>query len=123
MTRFNNDVTTPAERRHAIHDLFRAHEQKLLQPLLEYLETRNDVRLLGPADAKTRAPTVAVAIKGDPEDIANRLANHKVMCWSGNFYAYRLCEALGVDPDLGALRLSFVHYTQKEEVDQLMTCT
>jgi len=42
------------------------------------------------------------------------------MCWSGNFYAYRLIEALGLEPENGALRLSFVHYTNKNEIDQLL---
>jgi selenocysteine lyase/cysteine desulfurase len=38
----------------------------------------------------------------------------------GNFYAYRLLKALGIDTEDGALRLSFVHYTSQDEVDRLM---
>lgn len=117
---FPDQSALPAEKGRALHTLFREQEQSLLQPLLDYLDTRNDVRVLGPVDAAVRAPTVAVAVRGDPEDLASRLASHKIMCWSGNFYAYRLVEAMGLDPDEGALRLSFVHYTQKQEVDQLL---
>jgi len=117
---FQGKTATPAERGRALHALFREHEKTLLQPLLDYLDARNDVRVLGPADASVRAPTVAVAVQGDPEDLATRLSLHKIMCWSGNFYAYRLVEALGLDPEAGALRLSFVHYTTKQEINQLM---
>ena len=38
----------------------------------------------------------------------------------GNFYAYRLIKALGIDPEDGAVRVSFVHYTSKDEVDRLI---
>ena len=38
----------------------------------------------------------------------------------GNFYAVRLLEAMGVDPERGAVRLSFVHYTTLEEVTGLI---
>ena len=36
----------------------------------------------------------------------------------GNFYAYRLIQALGIDTEDGAVRVSFVHYTSKDEVDR-----
>jgi selenocysteine lyase/cysteine desulfurase len=55
-------------------------------------------------------------------DIARRLARHGVMASGGNFYAVRLLEALGIDPhNHGVLRLSFVHYTTTEEIQQLIT--
>ena len=48
-------ATTPSERAAFAHDLMRAHETALLQPLLDYLSDRNAVRLLGPpAGAKPR---------------------------------------------------------------------
>jgi len=43
------------------------------------------------------------------------------MAGGGDFYAVRLLEALGGKPEHGALRLSFVQYTAKEEVDKLIT--
>ena len=46
-----------------VHDLFRNHEENLLQPLLDYLSAKKSVRLLGPSDASKKAPTVAVALK------------------------------------------------------------
>ena len=45
---------------------------------------------------------------------------HNIGVGAGHFYAYRLLEALGVDPTHGVLRLSFVHYTTPEEIDRLI---
>ena len=42
------------------------------------------------------------------------------MAAGGNFYAWRLCEALGINPGHGVLRLSFTHYTTPAEITQLI---
>ena len=42
------------------------------------------------------------------------------MAGGGDFYGVRCLEGLGIDPDHGVLRLSFVHYTRKEDVTQLI---
>ncbi|MGB8622299.1 MAG: aminotransferase class V-fold PLP-dependent enzyme, partial [Paracoccaceae bacterium] len=42
----------PAARVAAVHDLVRAHETALLQPLLDYAAAKNSVRLLGPRKAE-----------------------------------------------------------------------
>lgn len=98
----------------------RAHEVALTQPLLEFLADRNDLRLIGPAEAAARAPTVAVDLGRDPEPVAAALAKHGIMTAGGDFYAHRPLEAVGVDPAQGVLRLSFVHYTSRDEIDQLI---
>ncbi len=110
-----------AGRSMVVHDLFRSHETKLLQPLLDYLSGRNDIRLLGTAKAAKRAPTVAVVCQRPGEAVAADLARHGIMCWGGDFYAPRPLKAMGVDPAHGVLRLSFVHYTSAGDVDRLMT--
>lgn len=109
----------PLERNNAVHDLMRAHEVQLLQPLLDHLGARNDLRLIGPRDAARRAPTVAVALDRAAEPVARALAAHGVMAGGGDFYAVRALEGMGVDPDEGVLRLSFVHYTTEVEIAQL----
>src|SRR6056297_1423228 len=98
----------------------RRHETALLQPLLDYLAARNDVRLLGPRRAENRAPTVAVELQGAGEDVAEALAPHGIMAGGGDFYAVRPLQAMGVDPAKGVLRMSFVHYTTRQEVDRLI---
>jgi selenocysteine lyase/cysteine desulfurase len=103
-----------------VHDLMRAHEVALLQPLLDAVKDRNAVRLIGPSDATRRAPTVALSLVREAGDIAADLAKDGIMAGGGDFYAGRPLSAMGVDPALGVLRLSFTHYTTRAEIDQLL---
>lgn len=111
---------TGADAARKAHDLMRAQEVALLQPLLNYVSAKNSVRLIGPADATRRAPTVAMALATDAEETAAALAPHGIMAGGGDFYAQRPLTAMGVDPAKGVLRVSFVHYTDAAEVDALM---
>ena len=109
------------ERAAAVRGLFRAHETALLQPLLDFLAQHPRVRLIGRRQATNRAPTVAFTAQGKSSAaIANELAAAGFGVGVGNFYAYRLVQALGIDTDDGAVRVSFVHYTSKHELDRLM---
>ncbi|MEP4035833.1 aminotransferase class V-fold PLP-dependent enzyme [Pseudophaeobacter sp.] len=103
-----------------VHDLMRAHEVTLLQPLLDALKDRNDLRLLGPSEAERRAPTVALALNRPAGPVAERLAEMGIMAGGGDFYAVRALTAMGIDPEEGVLRLSFTHYTSQEEVNKLI---
>ncbi len=103
-----------------MHDLMRAHEIELLQPLLDAVSDRNDMRLIGPSDATRRAPTVAVALDRPGREVAADLAPHGIMAGGGDFYAGRALSAMGVAPHNGVLRLSFTHYTTKNEVTRLI---
>jgi cysteine desulfurase family protein (TIGR01976 family) len=98
----------------AVRELFRGHETALLQPLLDFLSKHPKVRLIGRTRAAERAPTVSFTVAGrSSADIAARLAEAKLGVGVGNFYAYRLIKALGIDTEDGAVRVSFVHYTSK----------
>lgn len=103
-----------------LHDLIRAHEVAICQPLLDYLADRNDLRLIGPKRAEARAPTVAVALNRAAEPVSEALAAEGINCWAGDFYALRPLEAMGVDLSEGVLRLSMVHYTSAEDVARLI---
>ena len=103
-----------------VHDLMRAHEVALLQPLLDAVKDRNSVRLLGPARAEGRAPTVALALNRPGAEVAAELAAHGIMAGGGDFYAGRALTGLGLDESRGVLRLSFVHYTSQAEVARLI---
>ena len=105
---------------HKAHAAMRAQEVALLTPLLDYLRSKNNVRLIGPADASRRAPTVSLAIADLPVSVVDRLSRQKIMAAGGNFYAWRLCEALGINPGHGVLRLSFTHYTTPAEITRLI---
>ncbi|HAV08571.1 MAG TPA: nitrogen fixation protein NifS [Rhodobacteraceae bacterium] len=110
----------PSARMAGVHDLMRAHETTLLQPLLDFLSARNDLRLLGPRNAENRAPTVALDLGRDPAPIAQALAAKGINAGAGDFYAVRALEGQGVNSKRGVLRLSFVHYTSVDEIDALI---
>lgn len=115
-----SETADAAAKGRAVHDLQSAHEAALLAPLLEYLRGRNDIRLIGSNKVEGRVPTVALGLDRKGEDVARDLAQLGIMAGGGDFYAVRLLEALGIDPSHGVLRLSFVHYTDMAEIEQLI---
>ena len=114
------DQASPAERGEAVHRLMRDQEKILLQPVLNYLRQKNSARLLGPDQAQNRAPTVAVDLGKPALEVAQKLADYGIMAGGDNFYAVRALEGMGIDPDQGVLRMSFVHYTDQAEIDKLL---
>ena len=48
--------------------------------------------------------------------VAHELVRRGVQTSSGHYYAARVLDGLGVDPDRGVVRLSFVHYTSPADV-------
>lgn len=111
---------SPAVRASHVHDLFRDHEKLLAQPILDYLSAKNSVQLVGPASAESRAPTVALKLQISGEEAAKKLVPFGVMAGGGDFYAVRPLTAMGISPEHGVLRLSFVHYTAQEDIDRLL---
>ena len=116
--------TTPAghaARAERVRRMLRNAELPLLTSMLEHLAARRDIRLLGPAAAQDRAATVSFVTNTlDPAQVVRALAGRGFMAGHGNFYAVRLLEAMNVDPDRGAVRLSLVHYNSPAEVAGLM---
>ena len=79
------------------------------------------MRLIGKTVTKNRAPTVSFTVDGrDPAEIAAALAEQKIGIGNGNCYAYRLMEALGIPAGTRRGALSFVHYTNREELNRLI---
>lgn len=104
----------------AVFDLFAAHEETLMAPLLELLAGK-DVRVVGAMepDHTIRAPTIAFrSDRLSSADIWSGLADQRIASAHGNFYARRLMDALGFPPDDGVVRLSMVHYNTHEEVER-----
>ena len=112
---------SPVERGRTVHNMFRAHETGLLDRLLAYLADRDDVRVAGPVDPTRRAPTVSIVPLGRPvPDVAKSLVDKGMMVGTGDFYAPRLLDEMGIPTDPGVLRMSFIHYTTEEEIDRLI---
>ncbi len=122
-TLYEHHFGQPAETGSAaarVATLMRQHETRLLEPLLDWLSLNISVRLIGPADASRKVPTVSVWLGRPGFDVASELSDHGIMAGGGNFYGVRCLSALGIDPDHGVLRLSFVHYTTSDDVAKLI---
>jgi selenocysteine lyase/cysteine desulfurase len=63
---------------------------------------------------------VALALNRPGEEVAAELALRGINCGGGDFYAQRPLQAMGVDLDRGVLRLSFVHYTTRDDIDRVI---
>lgn len=103
--------------------LFAAQEQSVMAPLVDLLTTRDGARLVGApsADHTVRAPTFAFTTsRCSSADVVQALVDARINCGNGNFYAYRLTRALGLDPEDGVVRLSLVHYNTRDEVDRAL---
>ncbi len=102
-----------------VFDLFGAHEQALMTPLVTFLNGRDGLHLVGSRSAQhaDRAPTLAFwSDRASSAAIYRALIEAGVSCGHGHFYALRLLGALGLDPDDGVVRLSMVHYNTHEDV-------
>ncbi len=118
---FGDEEVLATKKTARVRALFQHTERRNLKALLSFLSIHRAVRLIGKATTRHRAPTVSFTVDGrDPAEIAAALAEQKIGIGNGNCYAYRLMEALGIPPEKGVVRLSFVHYTKKEEIDRLV---
>ena len=104
-----------------VNNLISSQEKKILKPLLDFLKTKREVRLLGSYEVEDRVPTVAIVIKKSNIALAKELNELNISVGVGDFYAVRLLEALDVDAHEGVVRLSFVHYTSGSDVEQLIS--
>ncbi|MDP7196551.1 MAG: aminotransferase class V-fold PLP-dependent enzyme [SAR202 cluster bacterium] len=113
----NNSLRNKIEK---INDLISHHEEQIANPLLEYMNSRKDIRLIGKKKMinKNRAPTIAFTLKNQSSrNISNKLVKNGRATRNDNFYAWRCLKALGIDVDDGVVRTSMVHYNTREDVD------
>ncbi len=106
----------------AVSALWRHQEIALVAPMLKFLSAHPRVRLIGSdvADAR-RAPTVAfMPSKISPPEMEKALGERGFITGANDFYARRLVEALGLDPDIGVMRVSMTHYTRGHDVSRLI---
>jgi cysteine desulfurase family protein (TIGR01976 family) len=99
-------------------DALRAHEDALLEQMLDGLRAIDGVTVYGAAG--DRAPTVMFTVDGRPAiDVARALAAEQVAVWHGNYYALELARHLGLEPG-GAIRAGAVAYTDEDDVRRLL---
>ena len=116
-----SETVDQVEKGRQLKKLFQYHEKRLLEPLLAWLRQRDDIQIVGPDDAAFRAPTVSVIPKKKSiDEVCAVLADKKLMVGQGSFYGVRPLEGMNIPTDTGVLRLSFLHYTIEDEINQLI---
>ncbi len=116
-----SETVDPAEKGRQLKKLFQDHERRLLKPLLDWLRQRDDIDIVGPDDPAVRVATVSVIPKKKSiDEMCAVLAEKKLMVGQGSFYGVRPLRRMRIPVDTGVLRLSFLHYTIEEEIDQLI---
>jgi cysteine desulfurase family protein (TIGR01976 family) len=117
------DRSNRRARLHAAMAAIRSHERELSVAVLERLRTIPGLRLFGIGEGdrvSERVPTFSFTLAGHhPRAIAEHLATRAISAWDGDFYAWELIRALGLDDAGGLLRIGFVHYNSLEEADRL----
>ena len=94
-------------------------ERALGERFLEGLPAR--CTLYGLPTMDGRVPTFAFRVDGlSPRAAAERLAEHDIAVWEGDYYAVEVMRQLGLGAE-GAVRAGFVHYNTADEVDRLLT--
>ncbi len=106
-----------------INNLISNHEEIIANPILDYINKREDLRLIGKStiENKNRAPTISfTSKKKSSKEISNFLIKNKIATRNDNFYAWRCLNHLGIDNDDGVVRISLVHYNTKKETEKLI---
>ena len=107
----------------AVNELIAKHEMEIANPLLDYINTRDDINLIGKTNIsnKDRAPTIAFTMNNkSSKELSSELVQQGIATRNDNFYAWRCLKALGIDTDDGVVRTSMVHYNTHEDVSNLI---
>ncbi len=121
---FPSSANSLFERVKSVFELSAQHEETLANRFVEFITSKKGIRLMG---CQTGAATERCATfsftsdKHTSAEIALALQSYNVAVGSGDFYAKRLVEALGVkDIEDGVVRCSMAHYNSAEDVDKLI---
>jgi len=100
--------------------LMEERELPLQRRLIAWLRERGMPLVGPPGDGAERVGTVSFRHpERDSAVIAAAAHAADVGIRNGNMYAYRLCEAMGIDPVDGVVRVSLVHYNSDEDLERL----
>lgn len=113
----------PRERRSAAYAAIAVQEQDLSGRLLDYLNRRKEIIVLGSrlADASVRVPNVSFLVKGrDSRDIVAVTDRAGIGIRCGDLYARRYYDGAGLDRYHGIIRASMAHYNSIEDIDALI---
>ena len=120
---FDDDEVNILNRIQKINELISKHEEELANPILEYISSRKDLKLIGKSEIKekNRAPTISFTSNTkSSKEISKILLKNKIATRNDNFYAWRCLKALNIDKNDGVIRLSMVHYNSKKDTDKVI---
>ncbi len=111
-----------ASRLSAGYELIRRHEAELAGVFGTGVAGLAGLRMVGlPGDSPARVPTFGlVCERTTPRRLAEALGDAGIYTWDGNFYAKRVVETLGLDLDVGLLRIGMAHYNLRTEIDRFL---
>jgi len=99
------------------------YEMQLAEKLITGLQSINGVAIAGITDMdklNQRVATVAFVKDGyTPQEIVEKLSQHQIFAWSGDYYAVEVMKRLGRE-EQGMVRVGAVHYNTMEEIDTFL---
>ncbi len=103
-------------------EVMTACELPLQERLIDYLLSRRDLQIIGPQHSgRSRVGTISfVHDRLSSRSITEVVDRSEIAIRHGHMYSYRLCEALGLGPEDGVVRISLVHYNTETEIDRLI---
>ncbi|MBV21964.1 MAG: cysteine desulfurase [Parcubacteria group bacterium] len=120
---FNGEDVSMLHKMQKINNIISVHEEKIANPLLEYLSSKKNFNLIGKNKIinKNRAPTISFTVDNkSSKEVSEILVKNKIATRNDNFYAWRCLKALEIDTKDGVIRISIVHYNTSEEVKKLI---
>ena len=120
---FNSEKISTREKIYKVNNLMSLHEEEIANPILEYIDSREDLELIGKnkISNKNRAPTISfISKKISSKAVSEILVSNKIATRNDNFYAWRCLEALGINTDDGLIRLSLTHYNSTNDVENVI---
>ncbi len=124
---YNHHFTNPKinlhEKGKEIFKLVYSYEEKLMEKLLSFPKSKDNVKLIGKSThlRNERMPTVSFIVNNKSSlSIAQEAGKNGIGIRNGDFYAWRCLKGLGIDINDGVIRISIVHYNSMEEVDKLI---
>jgi selenocysteine lyase/cysteine desulfurase len=101
----------------------RAYEFELNRALLSALQSVPNLEIYGITDVRKldqRVATFSFRMKNlHPRLVAEKLNEHGIYVWDGNYYAINVTERLGLEDKGGMVRVGAVHYNTLDEVQKL----
>lgn len=96
-----------------------ALEAPLTAQLLDGLAAHPDLRMVTKRSDNVGTVSFLHQSRSSAE-VARAVHAHGIGIRHGHMYAYRLCEALGIEPVEGVVRVSLLHYNTEDEIARLL---